>query len=140
MQHSTDILENLTGIDSHTLRQSLNCAAYACHELAFRSGWWQDLKTGEDLRGKRNVPEMLCLIHSEISEAMEAHRKGLMDDKLRARKGLEVELADAIIRILDLGPGMGLDIPGAVVEKLIYNAGRADHKIENRKAEGGKLY
>ena len=32
-----------------------------CHGLAVRAGWWNDLKTGEDMRGKRNVGELLCL-------------------------------------------------------------------------------
>jgi len=112
----------------------------ACHRLAFQSGWWNDLKTGDDMRGKRNVGELLCLIHSEVSEAMEAHRKGLMDEKLTHRPGIEVELADAVIRIFDLAGGFGLDLGGAIAEKLEYNAQRADHKPENRRAEGGKAY
>jgi hypothetical protein len=111
-----------------------------CHGLASQSGWWNDLKTGEDLRGKRNVGELLCLVHSEISEAMEGHRKDLMDDKLPHRKMLEVELADAVIRIFDMAGGLGLDVAGAISEKLAYNAHRADHKPEARQAVGGKAY
>lgn len=111
-----------------------------CHSLAIRAGWWRDLKTGEDVRGKRNVGELLCLIHSEISEAMEGHRKGLMDDKLPHRKMLEVELADAVIRIFDMAGGYDLDLGGAIAEKLAYNAHRADHKPENRLAAGGKAF
>lgn len=111
-----------------------------CHGFSCRAGWWEDLKTGESLKGKRNVGEMLCLIHSEISEAMEGHRKNLMDDKLPHRKMIEVELADAIIRIGDLAGSMGMDLGGAVAEKLAYNAKRADHKPENRRKEGGKAY
>lgn len=68
--------------------------------------------------------QMLCLIHSEISEALEADRKDLMDDKLPHRKGLEVELADALIRILDMAGGLGMDLGGAVEEKLAYNTTR----------------
>ncbi|MNQ87982.1 hypothetical protein D3C85_1032280 [compost metagenome] len=110
-----------------------------CHVLA--ANWWIDMATGErKTLDQVNVPEKLCLIHSEISEAMEGHRKNLMDDKLPHRKMLEVELADALIRILDLAGFLGLDMAGATAEKLAFNMQRADHKIENRKAEGGKAF
>jgi len=111
-----------------------------CHGAAFAAGWWTNLQTGEDLRLTPNVPEKLCLIHSEISEAMEGHRRNLMDDKLPHRKMIEVELADALIRICDLAGALNLDLPGAIVEKLAFNAQRVDHKIENRIAAGGKSY
>ena len=116
------------------------------HEQNVKAGWWNDLETGESLKSnsgeapKRNVPEMLCLIHSEISEAMEGFRKNLMDDKLPHRSMLEVELADAVIRICDMAGGLGLDLQGAIEEKLEYNKNRADHKIENRLTENGKKF
>jgi NTP pyrophosphatase (non-canonical NTP hydrolase) len=83
---------------------------------------------------------MLMLIVSEISEAMEGVRKNLMDDKLPHRKMIEVELADALVRIGDLAGFLGLDVGGAVVEKMDFNANRADHKIENRMRDGGKAF
>ena len=100
--------------------------------------WWVDINTGEPLQ--RNVGEMLCLVHSEISEAMEGHRKGLQDDKLPYRSMFEVELADAIIRILDIAGGMKLDLGGAIFEKLVYNTKREDHSIKHRKSDNGKKY
>lgn len=122
------------------VRNAAKILARTCHEQAVKAGWWNDLDTGESLKGKRNVGEMLMLAVSEIAEAMEGHRKGLMDDKLPHRKMIEVEIADCIIRLCDTAEALGLDLPGAIVEKLAYNAQRADHKPENRRAEGGKKY
>ena len=119
------------------------------HQGNVDAGWWTDLDTLQSLAeecrirtrfGKALVAEKLALIHSEISEAMEGARKNLMDDKLPHRKMIEVELADALIRILDLAGALQLDLAGAVQEKMAYNAVREDHKVENRKAEGGKSY
>lgn len=112
----------------------------ASHWAALRNGWWLDLETGKSLIGRRNMGEMLALVHSEISEALEAHRKNLADDKLPHRNGLEVELADAVIRIADIAGAHNLDVAGAIQEKLRYNATRQDHKIENRKGTNGKKY
>lgn len=123
-----------------TVAANANYLRDVCHGEARDAGWWHDLCSGESLIGKRNIGEMLCLIHSEISEAMEGHRKGLQDDKLPHRPGVEVELADAVIRIADLAGAMNLDLGGAIAEKLAYNRSRADHRPENRKAEGGKKY
>jgi hypothetical protein len=118
------------------VKDELNFLAAQAHEA--NSKWWHDLDTGERL--ERNKGELLCLIHSEISEAMEAERKDLMDDKLPHRKGAEVEMADALIRILDYCAGHGYDIGGAFVEKMAYNSVRADHKNEARKQAHGKKW
>jgi len=88
----------------------------------------------------REVGTLIALCHSELSEAMEGARKDLMDDHLTDRKMLEVELADCIIRILDMGGLYDLDIAGAIAEKHAYNANRADHQLANREAEGGKKF
>lgn len=80
------------------------------------------------------------LIVSEIAEAMEGERKGLMDDKLPHRKMAEVELADALIRIFDYAGAFQLDLDGAIAEKRAYNAIRADHTKEGRLAAGGKKW
>ncbi len=104
-----------------------------CFGASVEAGWWKDVNDG-------TIPTKLCLIHSEISEAMEGYRKDLMDDKLPHRKAIEVELADAIIRIADLAGYLMLDVGGAIDEKMAYNAVREDHKLENRMAEHGKKF
>ena len=119
------------------------------HDSNAVAGWWTDLTSGTNLveearngtrLGKAIVAEKLCLIHSEVSEAMEGARKNLPDDKLPHRPMIEVELADAVIRILDLCGALNLDLKGAITEKLIFNSTRPDHKIENRKKVNGKAY
>lgn len=100
--------------------------------------WWQDPNTGLPI--KRNKAELLALIHSEISEALEGERKDIMDDKLPHRKMAEVELVDAIIRILDYAAGFGYDLQGAFDEKMKFNAMREDHKHEARRIARGKQF
>lgn len=114
-----------------------------CHERARAGGWWTNLRTDSMFSHEEvlaMVPEKLLLIHSEVSEACEAHRKNLKDEKLPHRDGLEVELADAVIRAFDLAGALGFDLGGAIAEKLNYNAGRKDHTLAARKAAGGKRY
>lgn len=100
-------------------------------------GWWDPTWPGGT---QRPDGTSLMLIVSEISEAMEGNRKSLMDDKLPHRPMEEVELADAIIRIMDYGKHKGYDVSGAILEKQAYNEVRADHKRENRAQPGGKAY
>lgn len=139
------------------LEHARHCGNYLmnlCHDASQSAGWWTHAATGIDLREvMRNpadelqrllagllVTQKLCLTHSEISEAMEGHRKGLADDKLPHRDMIEVELADAVIRIADLAGAMGFDLGGAIAEKMAFNATRADHKPEARAVSGGKSY
>lgn len=124
------------------LKETLNNLSKEIYQANKVKGFWQDREdlpqlgslTGEESEtlGKAFNAQMLALIHSEISEALEADRKDLMDDKLPHRKGLEVELADAMIRIFDMSGGLGMDLGGALVEKLEYNT--------NREYKHGKSY
>lgn len=109
-----------------------------CYKASFDAGWHTNLETGELLN--RNRPEMICLMHSELSKAMEGVRKNLMDDKLPHRPMAEAEMADCIIRIMDYCGMEGYDIGGAIMEKIAFNKNRSDHKIENRLKDNGKKF
>lgn len=87
------------------------------HALARKNGFWDE---GE----ARNKGEMLALIHSEVSEALEALRKHKKDDHLPEFDGEVVELADAIIRICDYAAGFGLPLEAAIVAKHEFNKSR----------------
>lgn len=121
-----------------------NTLMTASYNAAHAAGWWIDTETGEDVRTWPKkflnlwIAAKLALVHSEVSEGLEGHRKNLPDDKLPHRSMLEVELADAVIRICDLAGGLGIDLGGAIAEKMAFNAKRPDHKLEHRTAAGGK--
>jgi hypothetical protein len=120
------------------VHRGINAAMTMMHRTAKDAGWYCDPKTGETI--KRNFGEVIALAHSELSEALEAHRKDLMDDKLPHRLGVEVELADCLIRIFDISEALGIDLAGAVIEKNRFNRSRTDHKLSSRAAAGGKKY
>ena len=120
------------------LATAVNALVDACHGASVKGGWWHDIATGEPIQ--RNKLEMIALIHSEISEAVEGVRKGINDDHLTGYPMEDVEMADALIRIFDYIGGHNLQTADALVDKLAYNANRADHKPENRAKAGGKKY
>jgi len=127
----------------HTLNVSamirgLQLSTDVSHTLARRSGWWAEYDAMPEQYRKYFVVTKLMLCVSELSESMEGYRKSINDDHLPHREMFEVELADALIRIFDLAGALGLDLASALIEKLVYNQHRADHKPENRAAPGGK--
>jgi NTP pyrophosphatase (non-canonical NTP hydrolase) len=82
------------------------------------NGW--NVTTPGDWRDTYKIPGVLALIHSEVSEALEAFR---VDDK----ENFEEELADVLIRVLDCSTGLCFDIEAAVKAKLEKNRARGFH-------------
>jgi hypothetical protein len=116
--------------------RGLQAAQKLAYATAKNAGWYHDPQTGEPI--KRNVGEVIALMHSELSEALEGWRKDLRDDKLTHRPMIEVEFADCIIRILDTAEALGLDVAGALIEKNRFNQQREDHTLAARAAAGGR--
>lgn len=101
--------------------------------------WWIDIETGQPK--ERNFGELLMLVTSELSEALEGDRKSLSDDKLPQYEMRTVEIADALIRLFDIaGSGRYGDVAAAFDDKMAYNAVRVDHSHEHRLSQHGKKY
>jgi NTP pyrophosphatase (non-canonical NTP hydrolase) len=96
----------------------------ACHGLSIEKGWWES---------NRNDGEMIALMHSELSEALEGLRAGDPEsDKIHGFSSVEEELADVIIRIADFSCARNLRLGQAIQAKFAYNTTRA-HKHGGKK-------
>lgn len=76
----------------------------------------------------RNKSEAIMLVVTELAEGVEGIRHGNPpDDKVPDFTSAEAEMADAIIRLMDMGEGFRWRIAEALVAKQEYNTTRA-HK------------
>lgn len=94
------------------------------HGTAVEKGWWDT---------DRNEGELIALAHSELSEALEALRKGNpASKKISECTHVEEELADLVIRVMDMAQARGWRVGSAIVAKMEYN--------KKRPVKHGKLF
>lgn len=126
MSNETQYSDGLVAGIGDTFIQGFNHYAAYIFNWAKRKGWWDgELELNQILRKERNTGELIALMHSELSEALEADRHGNPpDDKIPEFSGLEAELADCIIRIMDVAAARNLRVGEAIVAKMLYNETR----------------
>jgi len=112
--------------------KTINELVKEAHQNAVNKGWWEE---------ERSFGEIIALIHSEASEALEDHRnrKGMNEvwyensaghgwssqtGEFQKPCGIPSELADIVIRVFDACGRYGIDLEKAIAEKMAYNATR----------------
>lgn len=90
------------------MEMTINELCKEAHKTAIQKGWYDE---------QRETGTILALIHSEVSEALEADRKGEMQQ-------FQEELADICIRVFDLAGSRGFDLESIIMAKMAYNKTR----------------
>lgn len=104
-----------TTADSSALSAGLGIIGDEIMQNKLRHGW--KITGPDDWQNQHEIPGVLALIHSEVSEALEAFRN---DD----RANFAEELADVMIRTIGLAHGMQIDLGAAILAKIEKNRTR----------------
>lgn len=117
----------LTRKEKTAIRSGLYTLSEEAYAIAIDKGWFNENEM-------RNFGELLALVHSEVSEALEAGRIGNPEsEKIPGNSHVSEELADVVIRVLDISEHFSLNVPDAIIAKMEFNRTReARH--------GGKLF
>ena len=99
--------------------------------------WWLDPVTKKTIT--RNKGVLICLMHSEVSEAHEGWCNNLMDDHLPNARMIEVELADVAIRIFDYAGGFGYNMEAEMDNPKYSDRVAADLHVTYELMELNKL-
>lgn len=100
---------------SDVIEDVINLLIKRSHDTAMVKGWWDN---------ERNDGELIALMHSELSEGLEALRTNAKSDKIKEFYGIEEELADILIRIFDMVGDRKYRLAQALLAKMEYNKSR----------------